>query len=124
MLLTAIGGIVPAMFGQSLLPQASADLSWSNVANPLGAVTSTNSTNNSGAIISPVAQEVAQYQAAAQAANGFYSSFPTDARAPSAKKLEVIYALESVELGGSQQLAQQLVGPHGFVGFAVHREGY
>jgi hypothetical protein len=69
----------------------------------------------SGSATSPLGQEIASLQQASQAAHSFYTTYPTDARAAQAKKIEVLSALQSVQLGGTayQSAALALASAYG-----------
>jgi hypothetical protein len=91
--------LVPAAscFASPSASAPAADVSWAAVA---GMASSISAAANPAGVT--VQQEITSLQRASQGARDFYTRFASDPRAPAAKKLEVVAALQSVQLGGAQ----------------------
>ena len=84
---------------QTAPQQAVTDAAWINLQNLAGPLTLANSSGLGHAAPTPIQQQAEQFMLGSEAAQAFYTAYPGDSAAPQARKLEVVLALQSVQLG-------------------------
>ena len=87
---------------------ASADADWLNLTDLVGPVSSSLVVKGLSLTANSVQQQADQFEAASKLAQAFYQAHPADILAPAAEKLEVVMALQSVQLGDAQNKTSAL----------------